>query len=184
MNDVFDRLYSLFQMLGADLNDGSADSAEISAYSKGLEVVLESLDEIVKEIDVNTATGLGLSLFCELTNVDSTLSQEEKKSEVKKQLTRTYGDYKLNDIYLALADISNELTIFTDRFDFKFNLCSFDTDFDLKKLAKTVNEFIPPCTQVGFFGDGATFDRWDSSDYLFQDYDNLQLPFKMLDELT
>lgn len=183
MSDIFDRLFKLFQMLGADLGDNTGDSAELSAYASGLSLILNQFEEVIREIDVNTATGLGLSLFCEMTGVDGNLDETEKRQNIQKRLSQEYGDYKLNDIYIALADISYELTIMTSRFKFNFNLNEFGTDFDLKELAGVINEFVPPCTVAGFLGDGATFNKWDATDYLFEDYDNLKLPFKILDEL-
>lgn len=184
MNDYKNRLSSLFEMLGADLSENSVDSAELAAYEKGIERVLNSFSQAVKEMNVYEASSIGLSLFCEMTGVDSTLEEEEKRNQVIKRLSQVYGDYKLNDIYYALADISPELTALTGRFEMTFNLNRFDTDFDLKKLSKVINEMIPPCTATGFLGDGATFDRWDATAFLFQDYDNIDLPFDLLEQMT
>lgn len=182
-SEIFDRLFRLFQMLGADLADNTCDSAELYAYTAGLESVLKYFDEIKKDIDLNTSKNLGLALYCEMTGTDGELDDNKKREEVKKRLIRDYGDYKLNDIYLALADVSNELTIMTSKFEFEFNLNNFGKEFDLVKLAKVINEFVPPCTVAEFMGDGATFDKWDATSCLFEDYDNINLPFQMLDQL-
>lgn len=171
-------------MLGADLTENTCDSAEVFAYASGLELALSRFEEVKNEIDLNTAEGLGLALYCEMTGTDGELDENEKRQAVEKRISRDYGDYKLNDIYLALADISDELTIMTSKFKFEFNLNSFGNEFDLKKLSQVINEFVPPCTVAGFLGNGATFDKWDATTYLFEDYDSLKLPFQMLDELT
>lgn len=184
MNDYKNRLSSLFEMLGADLSENSVDSAELAAYEKGIECVLNSFSQAVKEMNVYEASSIGLSLFCEMTGVDSTLEEEEKRNQVIKRLSQVYGDYKLNDIYNALAEISPELIPGTSKFKIIFNLCRFDDDFDLKQLSKVINEMVPPCTTVGFFGDGATFDRWDGTAFLFQDYDNIDLSFSVLEQMT
>lgn len=184
MNDISKRLFALFEMLGADTQSNSLDSAELTAYVKGIELVLNSFNSAVKEMNVNKATALGLSLYCEMTGVDGALDTEEKRKQVIERLGQIYGDYKLNDIYYALADISPELTVGTSKFEMIFNLNRFEKDFDLKKLAKVINETIPPCTKAGFLGDGATFDRWDSTAFLFQDYDNIDLPFYLLEQMT
>lgn len=184
MSDIKNRLTSLFEMLGADMTENSEDSAETAAYAKGIECVVNSFDTWAKEMDVNNASSLGLSLYCEMTGVDSTLEETEKRKQVAERLAQVYGDYKLNDIYYALADISPELTVGTSRFKMTFNLCRFEKDFDLKKLSKVINEMVPPCTAVVFLGDGATFDRWDATSFLFQDYDNIDLSFDLLEQMT
>lgn len=183
-NDIKIRLSALIEMLGGDMSENSADRAETEAYVRGIECVLNSFDQSAKEIDINKASSVGLSLYCEMTGVDSTLEEEEKRKQVTERLSQVYGDYKLNDIYYALADISPELTVGTSRFKMIFNLCRFEKDFDLKKLSKVINEMVPPCTVVGFLGDGATFDRWDATSFLFQDYDNIDLPFDLLEQMT
>lgn len=184
MNDIRNRLTSLFEMLGADMTENSSDSAETAAYAKGIECVANSFDTWAKEMDVNNASSLGLSLYCEMTGVDSTLEETEKRKQITERLSQVYGDYKLNDIYNAIAEISPELIPGTSKFKIIFNLCRFDKDFDLKQLSKVINEMVPPCTTVGFFGDGATFDRWDGTAFLFQDYDNIDLSFSVLEQMT
>lgn len=184
MSDIFDRLYKLFQMLGADLNDNTNDKGELCAYSSGIEFVLDYFEKLVHEIDVNTATELGLALYCELAGVEGETDVDEKRQSISKRFSQEYGDYKLYDIVNAVKAVSSNLTISKGDFSITFSSGNFGEDFDLKRLADVVNEFIPPCVVGGFLGDGADFDKWDATDYLFEDYDNLKLPFKMLDELS
>lgn len=53
----------------------------------------------------------------------------------------------------------------------------------LTRLGKIIENYLPPCTVVKFCSDGLDFDNWDSSPYLFKNYDNFNLSFDILDTL-
>lgn len=183
MNNIKKRLYALYDMLGADLSDGSYDKAELTACLKGIEAVLDSFNTVAREIDLTTAQDCGLSLYSELTGTKGTLNSEEKRKLAQKRLAQVYGDYKRNDIHFALDELSSELTVHTDRFKLSFNLLRFENEFDIKTFADLINSMVPPCTRISFLGRGATFDKWDAQDYMFQELDNIELPFFLLEQM-
>ncbi len=183
MNKVYERLSSLFLMLGAEASDNSADKAELEAYISGIETVLKAFDEIIKEINPEYAQSTGMSLFCELMGINGSLDNEEKRLLIKNGFCQIYGVYSHNEFAYALSDVVIGPEIQASPFEVLIKLNGCYIDKCLGKIAALINTYIPPCTLVKFDGSGADFDYWDNTDLLFGDYDELKMTFQLLDTI-
>lgn len=182
-SNVNERLKKLFDFLKSDFTYAGEHESELNAYIAGINLVLDSIEKIACEINLHSAENYGLSLFCEMAGISGDLSIEEKRNRISERFGQKYGSYKFYDLTYAVEDMSNQLTISKSYFDFTFSSGDFSNVFDLKIFSNIFNELIPPCTYVRFPSNGASFDKWDSTNYYFQDYDNLKLPFSVLDQL-
>lgn len=182
-NDVYKRLSALFEMLGSDLDDNSTDKAELMAYVSGIELIRSSYDDIERGINVYTASGLALSLFCELFAIDGSLSDDEKREAIVKGLSMPFGTFFSNELKDATDEFEHLLYWVNTPFYYEV---SFDakTEGDIVKLAKMRNELIPSCSLIYVDIFCADFDFWDNSYFLFADYDNLKISFDMLDQFN
>lgn len=181
---MFDRLCRLFEMLGANLKKESADIAEIRAYCAGMDMVLQDYKDKCAQINIDTAHGLGLSLYCGLFKIDSTLDEAVKKAKIKEGLQRVYGDYSTGEFDDALKAIDSDITVLSSNFNLNISGSALRNNENLRRIIQVLEDYVPPCTFVSFDGFGADFDYWDSSQYLFEDYDNMNMAFQLLDTLN
>lgn len=183
MNNSLDRLSALFAKLGISAPIGSEDKGELMAYCAGIEIVQREFENNFNQLFADTASGLGLSQLCELLKIDSTLSDSEKKVRIVKELSVQYGSYGYGDFEKELDKQCPMLTAAPLDFYITIN-GSVKDDYDqLAKLGRIFENYLPPCTVIGFSGNGLDFDYWDSAPYLFKDYDNFNLNFEFIDEL-
>lgn len=183
-NKSYDRMSILFEKLAISLDEGSCDKAELMAYCAGLDIVRDAMEDCFNQIFIDTASGIGLSLFCEMFKIDSQLSSEEKKALIKAGMSQKFGHYTSGDFNKAIDEISTELSLLAENFKITINATLEDDYRLLSKLGRVFENYVPPCTVVGFDSDGMDFDYWDSSPYLFEDYDNFNLNFQLYDGLN
>lgn len=183
MNNSFDRLSALFEKLGISVSADSDDRGELLAYCAGIERIQLEFENYFNQLFADTATGSGLSLLCELLGIDSALSDKDKREQLVKKLSMQYGSYSYGEFEKVFDKQCPMLT--AAPFDFYITINgSVKNDYDpLAKLGRIFEDYLPPCTVIGFSGNGLDFDYWDSTPYLFKDYDNFNLNFEFLDEL-
>lgn len=183
INGSYERLAMLFEKLGISAVSGSEDKGELMAYLAGIELIQNEFEDCFNQLFADTASGLGLSQLCELFKIDSTLSVEEKRLKIAKGFADVYGNYIRGDFEKELDKQCPMLTAVPLDFYITIN-GSVKNDYDqLIKLGRILENYLPPCTVIGFGGNGFNFDYWDSTPYLFEDYDNFNLNFELLDEL-
>lgn len=183
-NDIYERLSGLYEKLGLTVDDGSSEKGEILACCAGISLVKDDFEQSFLQLFPNTSFQRGLSLFCELMNIDSSLTDDEKKRLIKKGLSQCYGDYIYGIFKKEIEDLS--AVFFIESQDFVLTLSGTVTeDYTLlSKIGRILNNYLPPCTVARLDGIGLEFDYWDSTPYLFEDYDNLSLSFDVLDTLN
>ncbi|MDE5984268.1 MAG: hypothetical protein K2H13_03335 [Eubacterium sp.] len=183
INESYERLAVLFEQLGISAVSGSEDKGELMAYRAGIELVQNELEDGFNQLFVDTAFGIGLSQLCEMFKIDGMLSDEEKKLQIAEGFAEIYGNYVCGDFEKELDKQCPMLSAVPLDFYITIN-GSVKNDYDqLAKLGRILENYMPPCTVVEFGGNGFNFDYWDSTPYLFEDYDNFNLNFELLDEL-
>ncbi|MGN1202386.1 MAG: hypothetical protein ACI4RF_03765 [Eubacterium sp.] len=183
-NEIYKRLSGLFEKLGISFENGSREKGELMAYCTGIDSVQAELDLCFNQVFADTASGLGLSLFCELLSIDSSMDIDEKRRLIKQGLSQTYGDYIFGTMQQEIEKLGNGFSMTAEDFCLTIG-GSVKGNFDsLFELGKILEKYLPPCTVAEFSGDGLDFDYWDSTPYLFEDYDNFNLSFEFLDTLN
>lgn len=184
MNEiVYKRLSSLYEKLGIPCPNGSAEKGELAAYSVAIGNLYNEYDSYFSQIFADTSTGYGLSLFCEIFGIDSSLSDSEKRRLIAEGMSRIYGMSSLFDIEKAVKKLGGDFSVSCKKFNMVIS-GSIDNSSDvLTELGRIIENFLPPCTVVRFCADGIDFDNWDLLPYLFKNYDNFNLSFDMLDTL-
>lgn len=183
MNNSYDRLRLLFEKLGLSTQNGCDDSGELMAYCAGIEMVQSDFEDSFNQLFADTASGLGLSQLCELLRINSSLSDDEKREQISQGLSRKYGDYNFAEFENEISKQCPMLTLVLMNFYITINGSVKDDYDNLFKLGRIFENYLMPCTVAGFSGDGLNFDYWDSTPYLFKDYDNFNLNFEFLEEL-
>ena len=181
---IYERLSSLFDKLGIEHPAGSAENAELMAYCVGIDGVYKDFELYFSQLFADTASGLGLSLFCELFKIDSGLTDSEKRTLIIQGLGRQYGDYIFGTMKSEFDKLGGGFSVSCEHFLLTVNGSVKDDPSLLSEIGKIIENNLPPCTAAKCSGDGADFDYWDSTDFLFGDYDDLKLGFELLDTVT
>ena len=182
-NEIYKRLSALFEKLGLTAEKGTREKGELTAYCTAISTAQSDLDVGFNQILADTASGLGLSLFCELLGIDGSLSEDEKHRLINEGLSQRYGDYVFGTMADEIEGLAKGFSMTADDFRLTINgSIGKNTDI-LAKLGKIFEKYLLPCTVVSFSGNGMDFDYWDSTPYLFEDYDNLNLSFDVFDTL-
>ena len=182
-NRFYDRLSMLYEKLGISHSDGSSEKGELMAYCNEINALSSELESYFNQIYADIADGLGLSFFCELFKIDSHLNEHEKRQLIRKFLSSKYGDYTYGTMENEIEKLGDDFAMNAENFNVVIN-GSLNNNFDLlSRLGRIIENYLPPCTVAKFGGDGVDFDFWDSTPYLFEDYDNFNLSFDMLDTL-
>lgn len=182
-SEIYTRLLALFEKLGLTAENGTKEKGELLAYCTAISIVQSELESNFNQMLADTASGLGLSLFCELLGIDVSLSDDEKHKLIREGLSQKYGDYAFGTMTSEVEGLADGFSMTADDFIITIN-GSIKSDFDiLARLGKILKKYLLPCTVISFGGGGIDFDYWDSTPYLFEDYDNLNLSFDVLDTL-
>ncbi len=184
MNDeIYARLSALFEKLGLTAEKGTEDKGELLAYCTALSAAQDDLEINFGQMLADTASALGLSLFCELLGIDGSLSDDEKHRLIIEGFSQRYGDYAFGTMTDEIEGLAEGFSMTADDFMLSINGSIRNNIYILAQLGKILEKYLLPCTVVTFGGDGMNFDYWDSTPYLFEDYDNLNLSFDVLDTL-
>lgn len=184
MNEtIYKRLSNLYEKLGISHPKSSAERGELLTYSNAIGDLYDEYDSCFCQIFADTATGYGLSLFCELFGIDSSLGDDEKRIRIAEGMGRIFGLSSLTDIEKEVEELGDDFSVSCKDFNMVI-IGTIDHSADvLTRLGKIIENYLPPCTVVKFCSDGLDFDNWDSSSYLFKNYDNFNLSFDILDTL-
>lgn len=178
MNEIYHRICKLFNLAGINITDGSPDDGEAYAYAAGLQLIKQVLDRAVAKAGIDGSDGLDLRYYAALLGLDpSRYTKEALMAAVIARLSHSYADYTAPQVVEAFAAVGsgsmhlyNHLLTFADVHP-----------EDLPELGKFLASFLYCGTQVAYDGDGMTFDEWEAGDYSFTEYEQLQLPFTILD---
>lgn len=92
-----------------DLREESCVYAELSAFAAGLDVLRDTLEELLKEGFVMTAEGFGLSLSEEITGSPrEDLSLEQRREMISQRQSLGNGDFTLEGIQKVLKAMGVE----------------------------------------------------------------------------
>lgn len=182
-NEVYKRLLALFEKLGIPAENGTKERGELLAYCTAINIAQNELEENFTQMFADTSSDLGLSLFCELLGIDGSLSEDEKHKLIKEGLSQKYGDYAFGTMTSEIEGLADGFSMTVDDFKITINGSVKSDDDILSRLGKILEKYLLPCTVIAFCGGGIDFDYWDSTPYLFEDYNNLKLSVSVLDTL-
>ncbi len=182
-SDEFNRLRTLYNSLGINAEEGTDDYAELEAICAGIDLVKEEYDLYFNEIFPDSANAQGLSLYCEMLNIDGKLGIEDKRKLVKDGLSEVFGKYTDGELKRVVNESIGNVNISSTIFLMHFSVSVLNKFHLLPKISRIIQNYLSPCVELIFDGDGFSFDIWDSTPFMFEDYDKLKLSFRMLESL-
>ena len=181
MTDILNRITRLAEMLSIDITPCSTELAELKGYAAGLEMIFDDMAVLEKQVFPLTASGSALSFICNQFNIDGNLADEDKYRFIDSGFKYVFGDY----VNGAMADAFKKYNVECSGSDGKIILCasSYKDSKVIENMGRIFRNYLSPASEVVPDGDGIDFDFWDSTPYLFDDYDRLDIPFYILDKL-
>ncbi|MGN0522381.1 MAG: hypothetical protein ACI4IQ_07070 [Eubacterium sp.] len=181
-NSIEKRITDMYNALGYNTQDPFI-SAEIAAYSKGLNMIEEKILYAAAEMNPYTAENEGLEYFCELMSVDPALSSQERIDAMIKKITTQYGDYGFGEMKNVFRTYTSKVQMSMKEKTITFQ--NLDSEcFDLlPKIGNLIETYVLPPITVFSTGNGCTFEMWDSTPYCFEDYDSFNCPFSLLETI-
>lgn len=180
MNNEFSRMKSLLENLGLGFSENGITNAEIYAYSKGLELIKSYIQASLSEIFINIEENNNFSKYAALLAInENKYSNEELRKMIIQRLSQSFGDYTKSNFDEAFSHIGSGNYAITGNTIVFSNI----KESDLKELGKFIESYVFLFTDVLFDGNGMTFDAWDNWAQNFYYYDNLGLPFNIIDNL-
>lgn len=183
-NDVFDRLYALFEGLGLKLQDGSLEMAELKAYCAALSLAGENGDKRLQNIFIETADGEGLSSFLGMTGGAFAKTDDETKSAVI--LACADGDRFItaSDFENAVSSLAPGAQYCVSGTDFVLSLGGAELRRDtLQKLSEFFKGYAPACYRFTLGGLGKTWEELENPELRWHEINSLSLPFSAWEAL-
>lgn len=182
-NEIYLRLENLMKRLGLSVSDGSFTKAEMKAYAAAISLAEEKMTETVKNIFIDTAGELGLSMFLSMIGEKPASDDAESRNRVisavsdKKELyTKSYYDS-----LVAALGTGSSYTVSGNVMNFSYKGALYRPCFDeYSRLITAYN----PCTVVIINGGGYTFASWDKAAFRWYETDSRSIPFITLDTIA
>lgn len=170
-----------------NLSEGSVNYAELAAFSVGLDILKDSLDEILRESFVLTAEGYGLENLERIVgNVRSDLSLSERREMLTERLSLSIGDFTPEGFgrMLRLMGVEGEIEEYPAAQRIVINLSEGDYNNAQREwIISQAKELLPAHSEwdVVFAGFDwkksdslqQTFARIDGKGYIWKDIDYL-----------
>lgn len=180
-NEIFDRLERLMKSLMLSVEEGSYTRAEMKAYSAGIALAAQKLEDIFNNLFADTASVSGLAMFLSLIGEKPAASQEASRrlitsaiSAGRKALTGSEFDKILSSMGCTYSVSGNEILL-------KLN-SSFNRNV-LDMIIKLIRDYVPCSSVLTTAGNGRTFAEWDSLALHWFELDSINLPFSIIEKL-
>ena len=184
MNDMYLRMKSLLEDAGIAFNSGGISKAEIYAYSKGVELVLDSISDGIDDIFMQGSSNL--KRYALLLNIDSErYSPNALKTEIKNRLAMNFAEATVDEHERAFSAVgSGTYTLYHEDGELLPTIKFADVDIeDLPQLAKFIEGYTCLSERATYDGSGMDFDAWDAWGQSFYQLDKMALPFNIIDNL-
>lgn len=179
MDNCFDRICRLANMLGIDDTIGSCSLAELRGYAAGLMLLSDELMTTKNQLSPDYANGYALDLFCNMLGISSSFNEDEKRRIIKQKLKSKYGKYGISELVGGIDELGANAQL---KYGDVYITLDDECDELIKELEQIIENYSSPTSIVYIEGSDYNYNIWDSKDYTFNAYDNLRLPFYILDQ--
>lgn len=182
MSDVYNRLASLISQYGIKLDENDISTAELKAYSSGVEMVENELLNIISSVFLCLDDKNALRLYLKMLSINPRdYSINELREKILERLALHSGTYTQDGFDTEFSKIGDG----TGRYTLKNKTVTFSNfDFDeLPELGEFIKSYVYIGCEVKYSGSGLTFAEWDSLNKDFNELDSWNLAFSILNKL-
>lgn len=181
-SEIYLRLENLMKRLGFSVSDGSFTKAEMKAYAAAISLAEAKMSEVLKNIFISTAEGLGISMFLSMISEQPASSNDKSRKNVISAVSDKIGFYsksRFDDIVNSLGTGSS-YTVSGNIMDFSYEGALYRPCLDeYSKLISSHN----PCTVLVDNKMGYAFSIWDAAAFRWFEIDKRNIPFVTLENI-
>lgn len=180
LNNVYERLKGLIEDVGFEFNSGGITTAEILAYSKGIELVYDYFDSLLEGLFLNDENSECVNRYCKMLNVErNNYSYNELKDYLLTRLKERFSFFTMDEFDTAFEKLGAGSYSFEDG---KIEFSDLDNNA-VKKLGDFISGYVPFCVGTCLSGNPMSFDKWDRVARCWNVYDSYKLNFDIIDGL-
>ncbi|MEF2920648.1 MAG: putative phage tail protein [Acutalibacteraceae bacterium] len=152
---------------------------ELSTYGAMLDKVIDELKNLVAELNINTATDEGLSLYEKIWGLPRTdLTQEQRRNAIEKRLGITYDKCTVKNVIAFFESLGAEVQLTEVNEKYRvYVYVSNGSQFSLpvrKYITSQAKEFFPAHLEIFVDYRAGNWDTLDSKGTLFNTYDSFK----------
>jgi len=183
-NEIYGRICSLYAQLGIDMAAGSAGKGEAAALAAGFDILNSVLDDILKNIFVQTADKKGLGMYLSLINKKQADDCESSRNSIFERFSKDSGYMKYDDFIVALKQAGSTGDVYITGNSINIPDLAYPADKDsLINAGRFIKNYKPVFCSISFDGSGIDFNSIDSLDMHWYQLDEVNLPFYLLEQL-
>lgn len=183
-SEIYSRICALYARLGIDMANGSDGRGEAAALAAGFDVINSVLDDIMKNIFVQTADDKGLRMFLSLIHEKPAENADESRKTIADRLSNDCGYLSYSRFEAALRKIGSTGNIRTIGNSIIIpDLIDPLSRENLIQAGRFVRNYKPVFCSIRLVGSGIDFDTADSLEMPWYQMDEVNLPFNMLEQL-
>lgn len=181
-NEIFSRLESLMKSLKLSVEEGSYTRAEMKAYSAGIELAADKLEELLQNLFVDTASAKGLAMFLSLIGEKPAASPEESRRVITDLISagrRLYTKSEFDKVIASMGPIT--YNVYGN--EIRLDLGSAFSRQIFEGITKLIRDYSPSSSVIDIVSAGHTFADWDGLGMRWFELDSYELPFYIIDKL-
>lgn len=184
-NEIYNRICSLYSQLGIDTASGSSGRGEAAALAAGFDIINSALDDILKNIFVQTADKKGLGMYLSLINEKQEDNCESSRNIIFNRFSKGSGYMKYDDFISALKQTGSKGNVYITGNSINIPDLAYPIDKDsLIKAGSFIKNYKPVFCHITFNGGGIDFNGIDRLDMPWYQLDDVNLPFYLLEQLA
>lgn len=182
-NDIFKRLYALFERLGINLQGGSAQRAELLGYCAALTLADKEINNHLQNIFLETADNKGLSMLLGMTGAKRGETDGDTKNAIISACTDGGRFLSKEDFENALFTAFPGADYYVNGTDFIFNPSTYFDREMLSVLSEFIKGYAPACYRFTLNGEGVPWEILEYPELCWHEIDSLALPFSVWDTI-
>lgn len=180
-SEVFSRLESLMKSLALSVEKGSYTRAEMMAYAAGIELAAENLEEVLKNLFVDTASTSGLAMFLSLIGEKPNASENSLRNMIRNAISSGVMWFSKTEFNGFLSSMGFTYSVSGN--EIRLSMKSALTRKTLENIRKVVNDYVPCSSVLTLAGNGRSFAEWDTLALRWFELDALNMPFYIAERL-
>lgn len=169
--------------LGFSVSSGGITKAEITAYTAGITLVCDFMDDLIKNLFADTADFKGLAMFLNLINEPSQVTEAQARELIFKAFSDKGGSFRLDAFEKILAETGKDAIYHVSNGSLVLSFTEpAGADF-MDRLGKFIKYNAPVGSRLVLDGSGLEFSEWDSLNLCWYVLDGFGLPFSIIDTL-
>lgn len=181
-DEIFERLEGLMKSLALSVEKGSYTRAEMKAYSAGIELAAQKMEELLKNLFVDTASATGLAMFLSLLREKPAATEAESRRIITELISAGRRIFTKSEFDKEIASLGN-ISYKVVGNEIRLSLGSAFNRELFEAIAKLIKDFAPGTSVIDSTSGGHTFSKWDGLGLHWFELDSYDLPFYMIERI-